>query len=412
VVDTNTIIIGGGQAGLAMSYQLTQRSIEHVILERRRVAERWHAERWDSLAFQFPNWSLELPGHSYQGDQPDAFAGKAEVTRFIEEYAQKIEAPVECGVNVISLERDSSDRFVVRTEDATLKSANVVLATGPYHHVAVPEWSSSLPGNLMQLTANQYFNPAQLPEGSVLVVGSGSSGTQIAEELYQSGRTVFLSVSAHRRAPRRYRGHDLCRWLFDAGHFDKTIDELPGRKPPPALAITGVDGGHDIDVRRFAAQGVVLLGRFLGVEDRTLGFADDLEKNLDAADQSLVDFKRSCDDCVLERGVDVEEAVEDEPRDSASLETIATLDIASAEITSVIWCTGYRLALDWVRLPVFGEGGLPVQRRGVTSYPGAYFLGLNWMHTLKSSTLFGVGEDAEFVADAITKGSVDSGGPK
>ncbi len=398
--EVNTIVIGGGQAGLALSYWLTQRSIEHVILERRRVAERWHSERWDSLAFQFPNWSMELPGQRYEGDEPDGFSGKAAVTRFIEDYASKINAPVMCGVNVSSLGRGEGEKFVVRTEDATFESSNVVIATGPYQRAAVPEFSVSLPGNLTQISANEYSNPAQLPEGSVLVVGSGSSGAQIAEDLYKSGRSVFLSVSRHRRLPRRYRGQDLCRWLLDTGRFDERFEELPGRKLPPPLVLTGTDGGHDVDLRGFSAE-VVLIGRLLGVEDGVLGFAADLEVNLSSADRSFVDFKRSVDDYLTANGIEAELEGAEEPRFTEPLEAPLRLDIAKAGISSVIWCTGYRHALDWVKLPVLDDRGAPLQRRGVTSCPGAYFLGLQWMHTLKSSTLFGVGEDAEYVAEAI-----------
>src|SRR5215211_1129764 len=226
----DTVIIGGGQAGLAMSHHLRERSREHIILERQRVAERWRSERWESLYFQFPNWSLQLPGYSYKGDQPDAFAHHVEVTRFIENYALFIDAPLRCGADVLSLERDPTGRFIISTRDAVIEASRVVMATGPFQQPSLPALSPSMPADICQLHASQYFNPEQLPTGAVLVVGAGSSGCQIAEELYRRGQTVYLSVSRHRRAPRRYRGRDLLWWLFAMGRFDTTIDSLPGRK--------------------------------------------------------------------------------------------------------------------------------------------------------------------------------------
>jgi putative flavoprotein involved in K+ transport len=398
----DTVIIGGGQAGLAMSYHLREQSREHIILERRRVAERWRSERWDSLCFQFPNWGLELPGYAYKGDNPDGFAHHEEVTRFIEEYAHFIRAPVRCGADVTSLERDStSGRYVIAMRDALIEASRVVIATGPYQRPSVPALSLSLAPGIVQLHASQYFNPQQLPTGAVLVVGAGSSGCQIAEELNHCGRTVYFSVSRHRRAPRRYRGRDLSWWLLEMGLFDATIDSLPGRKAPPPLALTGVHGGHDIDLREFAADGVRLLGTLQGIDDGNLAFGEDLEANLAHADESAAEFRRSVDEHVRASGIlalESDGAGGPLPLPPARWKPADLLELKSAGVTSVIWCTGYKLDFDWVRLPVFGERGAPLQQRGVTSCPGAYFLGLNWMHKHKSSTLFGVGEDAAYIA--------------
>jgi putative flavoprotein involved in K+ transport len=399
----DTVIIGGGQAGLALSYHLRAQSREHIILERRSVAERWRCERWDSLYFQFPNWALELPGYPYQGNDPNGFASHKEVTRFIDEYARFIDAPVRCGADVVVVEREStSARFVVATRDTKFEASRVVLATGPFQRPSLPAPSPMLPPGILQLHASQYFNPDQLPTGAVLIVGAGSSGCQIAEELYRCGRTVYLSVSRHRRAPRRYRGRDSLWWLLGMGLFDTAIDSLPGRKIPPPLVVTGVDGGHDINVRQFAAEGVVLLGKFFGVADGTLLFAEDLEENLAYADAAAAEFTRSVDHYAhaLES-----QTVEANSLDSMSavaparLTSMPTLNLTSAGIRSVIWCTGYRFDFGWVRLPIFNEHGAPLQQRGVTSCPGAYFLGLHWMHTFKSGTFLGVGADAAYIAE-------------
>jgi putative flavoprotein involved in K+ transport len=397
------VVIGGGQAGLAMSYCLSQHGREHIVLERSRVAERWHSERWDSLAFQFPNWALSLPGHHYAGDDPDGFAHYQEIARFVEDYARLIDAPVRCGVDVRALSQDpSSDRFLIQMQDQVIEANNVVIATGPFQRASTPVCSAEIPARIFQVHASQYRNPAQLPAGSVLVVGSGASGCQIAEELYQSGRTVYLSVSRHRRLPRRYRGRDLHWWALQLGIMDTPIDRFPGRKYPPSVVITGVNRGHDINVRRFAADGVVVLGRMLGMAGDTLAFGNNAEDVLSEADVAYWDYRKAADAHALAKGFDLPEATATEAGPGpAPTPVIATLNLKAADITSVIWGTGYQFDFDWVRLPVLDERGAPMQRRGVTSVARAYFLGLHWMHTFKSGVIFGVGEDAAHLADRI-----------
>src|SRR5262245_20310420 len=229
----DTIVIGAGQAGLAMSYHLQQRGREHIVLERKRVAERWHTERWHSLRFQFPNWALRLPDFTYKGDDPNSFAHHSEIAQFIEDYARHIAAPVRCGADVLSLENDpASDGFLIQTEDSVMTASQVVIATGPFQASAIPGCAVRLPSGIFQVHASRYVNNDQLPPGAVLVVGSGGSGCQIAEELYQSGRTVYLCISPYRRVPRRYRGQDLTRWLLAMGRMDARIDSFPGRRIP------------------------------------------------------------------------------------------------------------------------------------------------------------------------------------
>lgn len=398
----DTVIIGGGQAGLAMSYFLSEQGREHVIVERRRVAERWRSERWDSLHFQFPNWSFQLPGHHYVGDAPDGFAHYSEVVRYLEAYADTIEAPLRCGVDVASLRRDpGTGRFRIATPDSVLEASRVVIATGPFQRPMVPRLATLLRADVVQLHSSGYRNPDALPAGAVLVVGSGGSGSQIAEELVEAGRQVFLTVSRHRRVPRNYRGRDALWWSGKLGRFDVTIDSLPGRRPLPTILYTGVGGGHDMDVRRLGDDGAVLLGRLLACTGTSLSFDASAPAHLAFADESCAEFTRAIDHYVRETGMEAPESgVETKPTTAAARSNpILELDLRSANITSVIWCTGYGFDFGWVNLPIFDDRGTPVQHRGVTSVAGAYFLGLHWMHKFKSGTLWGVGEDAAFLAE-------------
>ena len=401
----DTVVIGGGQAGLAMSYHLQHRGREHIIIERSRIAERWFSERWTSLRYQFPNWTLQLPGFGYRGDDPDAFASIREISRYIEDYAQFINAPIRCGVAAVSL-RPASDGsgFIIDATGATLAASRVVIATGPFQRPNVPSCTSNFPAYILQLHASNYVAPEQLPPGAILVVGSGASGCQIAEELYQSGRTVYLCVCRHRIAPRRYRGLDLARWAVDLGIMDRRIDSFPGRKIPPSLVITGANGGHDIDLRRFVADGVVILGRLKSVDDGTLLLGDDGEDVLAAADKTFDDFKIAADEHVRAAGLHLpaNDCTNAAP-DRTPVKPIATLDLKGANITSVIWGTGYGFAFDWLKVPVLNESGSPIQERGVTPYPGLYFLGLHWMHTFSSGTVVGVGGDAAHLAQCMTE---------
>jgi putative flavoprotein involved in K+ transport len=397
----DTVIVGGGQAGLAMSYFLRQQGREHVVVERRRLAERWRSERWDSLHFQFPNWSFQLPGHPYDGDAPDAFAHYAEVIRYLEAYANAIEAPLRCGLDVTSLSHDpATRRFRIVTSDSTLEASSVVIATGPFQRPAIPRLASSLPAGLFQVHSSLYRNPDALPAGAVLVVGSGGSGSQIAEELVQAGRRVFLTVNRHRRVPRKYRGHDALWWSGKLGRFEVTIDSLPGRRPLPTVLYTGVDGGRDMDVRRIGADGAVLLGRLLDCNGTRLLFDASAAAHLAFADESYAEFTRAIDDYVRATGMQAPEAeAARQPTTANATEAIRELDLQTANVTSVIWCTGYGFDFDWVDLPILDDRGAPVQHRGLTSVPGAYFLGLHWMHKFKSGTMWGVGEDAQYLAE-------------
>ncbi len=395
-----TVIIGGGQAGLAMSYHLSRLGREHVILEEKWPGHRWRTERWDAFAYQLPNWTLQLPGYGYQGDDPDGFVARDEVARFVEGYAACIRAPVRCGARVTALrQKPGAERLLVESNDVTIEAANVVVATGPWQRPAIPRLAAAMPPWVFQIHSSGYRNPGQLPPGAVLVVGSGPSGCQITEDLREGGRQVYLAVGSHRRTVRRYRGHDIIWWRIKMGIWDQPVDTVPPEDRKTGV-ITGVHGGYDIDVRRFPSNGVVLLGHLRGVEDGELTFAIDLEQTLARADESCHRLLRSVDASIKKAGLDAPEP--DAPSPSSTVPTpITTLDLRAAGVTSVVWSTGFRDDFGWVHLPVFDDAGQPVHRRGVTRHPGAYFLGLSFLHTVSSGFVPGVGRDAEYLAEHI-----------
>jgi putative flavoprotein involved in K+ transport len=399
----DVVVIGAGQAGLACSYWLTKNNVEHVLLERAAIADRWHSQRWDSLHFQFPNWFLQLPGFSYSGPDPQAFAHHGEIRDYIRKYAEIIPAPVEFAEVRSLRQQNSTNTFHLETTTGLFEANHVILATGPFQRPAIPACSASLPPDMLQLHAAKYRSPSQLPSGAVLIVGSGSSGCQIAEELNQQGHTVYFSVGRHRRMPHRYRGKLMVEWLLEMGDFRAPIDSMPGGRIPPPLLLSGDGGGHAINLRCFAANGVRLVGRLLGLDDRRAFFADDLEERLREADDSAQQLTDRVDSYLSQPRSAEPEAVDNEVCSDNQQTSPSTLDFRDCGITTVLWCTGYAFAFDWVHVPILDGGGAPVQRRGVTSIPGLYFVGLHWMHSFASGTLFGVGSDAEFVVNHIVR---------
>jgi putative flavoprotein involved in K+ transport len=398
------VVIGGGQAGLSMSHHLAQRGIEHIVLERGRIAERWRSERWDSLVFQFPNWMLRLPGYAYEGDEPDGFMHLRGIVRFLEEYARRTSPPMRCGVRVTGLHQASSGRLRITTDAFGVEARHVVVATGPYQRAIVPAFSLSLPIATHQVTANCYTNAQQLPPGAVLVVGSGGSGWQIAEDLLHSGRRVYLSVGRHRRVPRRYRGKDFGWWQEQTGAADQVVDDVSRSLPAPLL--TGVAGGHDADLRALAHRGVTLLGSLGAVSEGRLRFVADLQANLAKGDETFEQFTRSVDAYVLRQGLPCADA----PTPTMPVAVagshdspVSELDVKAAGITSVIWAVGYQHDFDWIRCAARDTEGRPVHRRGVSPTPGLYFLGLPRLHKVKSAFLWGVGDDAAHLATHIAE---------
>jgi putative flavoprotein involved in K+ transport len=403
----DTVIIGGGHAGLTMSYFLSQRGLEHVVLERGRVAERWISERWDSFHFQFPNWTVELAGYKYQTEDPDGFVPGREIVRFIQEYADFIKAPVRSGVDVTALESSSnSTRYLLRTNAGAIEASNVVIATGQRQKGIIPSISSDVPNDIRQLHSSAYRNPGELPPGAVLVVGSGASGFQIAEDLHQYGRQVYLCVGHHRPLPRRYRRRDYAWWAFEMGLYERRRAESSVISQPGPL-LTGVNGGYEADLRQLAVKGIVLSGRLKAVKGTTLALAPDLEDNLAKGDEWLANHKKSVDDYVAKNKLNIPE--ESTPansspsqKDSAST-PILELDLRASGITSIIWATGFGNDYDWLKLSLLDQRGEPLHERGVTQFPGIYFLGLRWLYKQKSHFLSfgGPAEDAAYLAEQI-----------
>ena len=401
-----TVIVGGGQAGLALSYHLRGLGHEHLVLERARVVERWRSERWDSLHFQFPNWTLRLPGFAYRGDDPEGFAPCADVVRFLDDYAAFVKPPLRTGVAVERVTRKpGSSRLLVRTADATLEAANVVLATGPYQRARRPAWSAALPPGIVQLHSTEYRNPDQFPPGAILVVGSGASGCQIVEELITRGRRVFFSVGRHRRYPRRYRGRDLYWWLETMGVVDQTVEEHPELKGRPLPLITGINGGHDVDLRDYERAGVTLLGHLTGTNGSTIAITPDVSPYIAEGDAAFMSFVSAVEAYIQRVGGELSEAAFVPPGPVPRGDGRRTLDLVAEGIASVLWTTGFAHDFGFVDVPGFAEGGAPVQRRGVSAAPGLFVLGLPWMHTLKSSVLCGVGDDAAYLAERIVEGT-------
>jgi putative flavoprotein involved in K+ transport len=396
------IVVGGGQAGLSMSYLLKQRGISHVVLEGKRIANAWRAERWDSFCLVTPNWQCRLPGHPYTGDDPHGFMGKDAIVDYVESYAARFELPVREGVRVVAVKPREGGGFEVETSAARLTADQVVVATGGYHSPRKPEYAASI--GVPQLHSSEYRNAAALPPGAVLVVGTGQSGCQIAEDLHLEGRQVHLAVGSAPRCARRHRGRDVVDWLEDMGHYDLPIDQ---QKNPDELReranhyVTGRAGGHDLDLRRFALEGMKLYGPATAFRDGKLCFAPKLRQHLDHADDVYRSINRSIDAYIESRGIDAPPSDEYTAVWEPSEEP-AELDLAAAGITSIVWATGFHTDFSWVKLPVLDERGRVQHRRGVTNTPGIYFLGLPWLHTWGSGRFSGVKTDAEYLLDHIT----------
>jgi putative flavoprotein involved in K+ transport len=403
-------VIGAGHAGLAMSHVLAERGIEHVVIERGRVGERWRTERWDSLRLLTPNWATWLPGWRYTGPEPDGFMHREEVAAYLQAYAESFGAPVRAGVEVKAVEAgDSDDRYLVRTSTGDLEVRSVVLATGAFQAPNVPPVARSVPGDVLQLHSSDYRSPDQLPVGAALVVGTGASGQQIAEELIRAGRRVYLSVGRHRRVPRRYRGRDYFWWLENTGFYEKTADEVPleQRRRGASPALTGAHGGmHDLDLRRLAADGVTLVGRVQEVAGRDLILGGDLAAAVAQGDQAYEQFVQWVEQRLDLPGEDVDgpEPMTRHPDPPELSEPLRSLDLDQAGISSVVWATGFRPSFaDWLRIPVLDEEGHPVHHRGVTACPGVFFVGLHWLHRLRSAFIRGAEEDARYLGDRIAQ---------
>jgi putative flavoprotein involved in K+ transport len=395
-----TVVVGGGQAGLAASRELTQAGVEHVVLERGRIGQTWRG-RWDSFCLVTPNWSVQLPGHPYDGDDPDGFMPRDEIVSYLERYAAACEAPVREGVEVTSLRQLPDGDLALETSAGDLLARAVVLSTGAYQRPHRPAGAASLPPELLQIDVEDYRNPGQLPPGRVLVVGSGQSGCQIAEELHQAGREVILACGRAGWLPRRIGDHDVVWWLLNAGDLDDTVESLP--EPSARLAAnvqaSGRDGGHDLHYRTLQAMGVTLAGRFLGAEDGQAHFAADLGASVGWGDQRHAKVMGGFRELAARRGLAWQDLPEPEPIDTSTPEHVRL-----AELGAVIFAGGFRPGYgSWVQCPgAFDELGFPLHREGSsTVVPGLHFVGVHFLRKRKSSLFIGVGEDAAIVAGRI-----------
>ena len=408
------IVIGAGGSGLSVSYHLTRLGVEHTVVERGQVGNSWLKERWDSFHLVNPNWALRLHGFEYDGDNPDGYLSRAETVKLLEDYAAQFNAPVRSGVEVTSIERACPEGYVLRSPQGDIVADNVVVATGAFGRPAFPAGREKISCRVTQLHSSEYRNASELPDGAVLVVGSGQSGAQIMEDLFDSGRKVYLSVSKAGRRPRRYRGRDSSWWNNEMGGFDKTVDEVPSLdvRFGSSSHTSGSKGGHNIYLRAFARDGVTLVGRFEAANGERISFRDDVRESLDGADEYAAKWRRGVDAYIEERGMDMPREAQPDPPGLERYpegEIPTELDLDEAGISTIIWATGFRYDYSWIKLPVTGDRGFPVQRRGVTAWPGLFFTGVHWMYSAKSAQFIGVGEDAEYVAEQIAERTKERG---
>lgn len=397
-----TLVIGAGQAGLAMSAHLSSKGLPHLVLERDRIAERWRSARWDSLVANGPAWHDRFPGLEFVDTDPDAFPGKESVADYFVAYAEEIAAPIRCGVEVNEVRRNNGrPGFHVETSEGVIDATNVVAATGPFQRPVIP---TVVPENagITQIHSNAYRNPAQLPGGAVLVIGSGASGVQIADELQRAGKHVHLSVGPHHRPPRSYRGRDYVWWLGVLGKWDAAAIEAGMEHV--SISVSGAHGGYTVDFRQLAAQGIALVGMTQSYKDGVLQFAPDLSANIAYGDANYLSVLDEADAFAARHGLDLPDEPDARnflPDPPCMTDPVLELDLAEAGITSIVWATGYAVDFSWLKVDALDEQGRPVHQRGVSPEPGIYFLGLPWLSRRGSSFIWGVWHDARYLADQI-----------
>ncbi len=398
----DTLVVGGGQAGLAMSEHLSKCGIDHLVLERHRIAERWRTARWDSLVANGPAWHDRFPSMKFSDVAPDEFATKESVAAYFETFAAQMNVPIRCGVEVLSIEKTADGAgFSAVTSQGPIRARNVVAATGPFQQPLIPQIVPEQAG-LAQIHSTAYRNPAQLDSGAVLVVGAGSSGAQIAEELLASGRRVYLSVGPHDRPPRSYRGHDFVWWLGVLGKWQQATPTAGAEHV--TIAVSGANGGKTVDFRRFAANGMTLVGRTQSYKNGVLRFAPDLAVNIARGDANYLSILDEADAYATREGLELPQdpqAREIGPDPECVKNPMAELDLAQAGITTIIWATGFTQDFDWLKVNAFDAQGKPQHQRGVSSEPGVYFLGLPWLSMRGSAFIWGVWVDAAYLADHI-----------
>ena len=397
----DTLVVGAGQAGVAMSEHLSNCGVPHLVLERYRIAERWRSERWDSLVTNGPAWHDRFPNMEFTSD-PEGFPCKEEVADYFVAYAEMIKAPIRCGVEVLEVTRNTGyPGFRVETSEGVIEANRVVAATGPFQRPAIPAIVPDDSG-ITQLHSSVYRNPDQLPLGGALVVGAGSSGAQISDELLRAGKNVYLSVGPHDLPPRRYRGRDFVWWLGVLGKWEESAIE-PGMEHV-TIAVSGAHGGHTVDFRQLAAQGMTLVGRTETFQNGVMNFATDLSKNIAQGNANTLSVLDEADTYIARNGLDFPEEPEARvvgPDPQCVTNPISELNLAEAGITSIVWATGFDVDYSWLNVDAFDSEGKPKHQRGVSTEPGIYFLGLPWQSRRGSSFIWGVWHDARFLADQI-----------
>jgi len=399
----SVVVVGGGQAGLSVSQCLKQAGIDHLVIEKHTVTHTWRTQRWDAFCLVTPNWQCALPGYPYSGDDPHGFMKKDEIIRYLDGFISAVNAPVLEHAEVKRLYRTGDGLFSVVTSKGRFTADQVVVASGGYHTPIVPRMAERLPRSIVQMQSSEYRNPQALPEGAVLVVGSGQSGAQIAEDLHLAGRKVILAVGEAPRCARFYRGRDVVDWLADMKYYDMPVEQHPlreGVRDNTNHYVTGRDGGRDIDLRKFAAQGMELYGRLDDLQDGVLAFAPNLTANLDSADKTFNGINAGIDAYIEKNGVHAPAGSRYEPVWRPTQER-TTLELAASGIGSIVWCIGFTPDFSWLDAPVFNGRGYPAHTRGVTPLPGLYFVGLPWLHTWGSGRFSGVARDAEYVVQRI-----------
>ena len=396
-------MVGGGQAGIAMSEHLSNCKVPHLVLERHRIAERWRSERWDSLVANGPAWHDRLPGMEFADFDPNGFPSKERVADYLVAYADMINAPIRCGVEVREVRRNvGRPGFRVETSDGVIEANSVVAATGSFQIPVIPDLVPADAG-ITQIHSSSYRNPDQLPEGAVLVVGAGSSGAQIADELLLSGKSVYLSVGPHDLPPRSYRGRDFVWWLGVLGKWEAVTME-PGMEHV-TIAVSGARGGHTVDFRLLARQGITLVGRTESFKNNVMYFAKDLADNIARGNAYTISLLDEADAYVVRNGLDFPEEPEVrkvEPDPPCVTDPVLELNLTEAGITSILWATGFDVDYSWLKVDAFDEEGKPKHERGISAEAGVYFLGLPWQSRRASSFIWGVWHDAKFLADQIS----------
>lgn len=401
----DVVIVGGGQAGLCISHYLQKEGIDHVVLEKEsELTHAWRQKRWDNFTLVTPNWQCLLPDHPYNGNDPDGFMKKNEIVEYLDSFIEKLNPPALLNVQVTHVAKVAPQQFEIETNLGKTTAKQLVVAAGGYHTPIYPKLSETLPENVLVIHSEQYFNVDQLPEGNVLVVGSGQSGAQIAEDIHLAGKKVYLSTGDAPRCARFYRGKDVVTWLFEMGYYETTVKDHRYSEEVRNSTnhyVTGRDGGRDIDLRKFALEGMQLLGRFEDFQNGQLVFRPDLNQNLKMADATYNRINASIDDYIAKNNITTDEPASVYHPLWIPEQEITHIDLAAENITSIIWCIGFRPDYSWIDLDIFQNNGYPMHDRGITVDSDVCFIGLPWLNTWGSGRFMDVGKDAKYIVDHI-----------